>query len=72
MAPEHQTHLSPDGDGPGLGGVGTLGICKDRNGIERFWGRLEEWRALSTRHEKTARSLMGVLRLAASMDWLKR
>jgi hypothetical protein len=40
--------------------------------IERLWGRLKEWRAVATRYEKTACSFMGVLCLAASMDWLRR
>lgn len=42
-----------------------------RNCIERLWGRLKEWRAVATRYEKTAHSFLGVLCLAASMDWLK-
>ena len=42
-----------------------------RNRIERLWGRLKEWRAVATRYEKTARSFMGVLCLAAARDWLK-
>ena len=33
--------------------------------------RLKEWRAVATRYEKTARSFMGVLCLAAAQDWLK-
>src|SRR3712207_100059 len=33
----------------------------NRNRVERLWGRLQEWRAVATRYEKTARSLMGVL-----------
>lgn len=44
----------------------------NRNRVERLWGRLKEWRAVATRYEKTARSFMGVLCLAASMDWLRR
>jgi hypothetical protein len=44
----------------------------DRNRAERLWGRPKEWRAVATRYGKTARSFTGVLRLAASMDWLKR
>jgi transposase len=36
------------------------------------WGRLKEWRAVATRYEKTAASFMGVLCLAASLDWLRR
>jgi hypothetical protein len=39
--------------------------------VERLWGPLEEWRAVATRHEKTAASPLGVLCLAATMDWLK-
>ena len=46
-------------------------IHRHRNRIERMWGRLKEWRAVATRYEKTARSFMGVLRLAATQDWLK-
>ena len=42
-----------------------------RNRVERLWGRLKEWRAVATRYEKLARSFMGVLCLAATMDWLK-
>ena len=46
-------------------------IYVHRNRIERLWGRLKEWRAVATRYEKTARSFMGVLCLAAARDWLK-
>ena len=42
-----------------------------RNRVERLWGRLKEWRAVATRYEKTAQSFIGVLCLAATMDWLK-
>jgi transposase len=48
------------------------GAYANRNRVERLWGRLEEWRAVATRYEKTARSFMGVLCLAASRDWLRR
>lgn len=44
----------------------------NRNLVERLWGRLKEWRAVATRYEKTARSSMGVLCLAASIDWIGR
>jgi len=47
-------------------------IYNNRNIVERLWSRLKEWRAVATRYEKTACSFMGVLCLAASMDWLKR
>ncbi len=46
-------------------------IYQNRNLVERLWGRLKEWRAVATRYEKTARSFMGVLCMAATMDWIK-
>src|SRR3982751_5456249 len=52
----------------------TPGRARDyglRWGIERLWARLKEWRAIATRYEKTASSFMGVLCLAAALDWLK-
>ncbi|WP_244540092.1 transposase, partial [Methylobacterium sp. 13MFTsu3.1M2] len=47
-------------------------IYNNRNQIERLWARLKEWRAVATRYEKTAASFIGVLSLAAALDWLKR
>jgi transposase len=47
-------------------------ICNNRNQVERLWARLKEWRAIATRYEKTARSFMGILCLAATCDWIKR
>jgi transposase len=47
-------------------------IYNNRNRVERLWGRLKEWRAVATRYEKIAQSFMGVLCLAASMDWIRR
>lgn len=44
----------------------------NRNRVKRLWVRLKVWRAVATRYEKTASSLIGVLCLAASMDWLRR
>ena len=46
-------------------------VYTNRNRVERLWGRLKEGRAVATRYEKTARSFMGVLCLAATLDWLK-
>ncbi len=46
-------------------------IYTNRNLVERCWSRLKEWRAVATRYEKTERSFMGVLCMAATMDWLK-
>ena len=39
--------------------------------VERLWARLKEWRAVATRYEKTARSFLGILSLAATFDWLR-
>jgi transposase len=39
--------------------------------VEDLWARLKEWRAVATRYEKTARSFLSVLDLAATMDWLR-
>jgi len=46
-------------------------IYANRNLVERLWAKLKEWRAVATRYEKTACSFMGVLCLAATMDWIK-
>jgi transposase len=47
-------------------------IYANRNRVERLWSRLTEWRAVATRYEKTATSFLGVLCLAATVDWLRR
>jgi transposase len=47
-------------------------IYNNRNVVERLWARLKEWRAVATRYEKTARSFMGVLCLAAGIVWIRR
>ena len=39
--------------------------------VENLWARLKEWRAVASRYEKTARSFLGVLCIAATADWLK-
>src|SRR3954464_9647016 len=46
-------------------------IYVNRHRVENLWARLKEWRAIATRYEKTASSFMGVLCLAAALDWLK-
>jgi hypothetical protein len=40
--------------------------------VERLWARLKEWQAMATRYEKTARSCVGLLCLAAALDWIRR
>jgi transposase len=47
-------------------------IYNNRNRVERLWARLKEWRAVATRYEKTATSFLGVLQLAAALDWIRR
>jgi len=39
--------------------------------VERLWTCLKEWRVFAIRHEKPVPFFLGVLRLAASLDWLK-
>ncbi len=46
-------------------------IYNNRNVVERLWARLKEWRAIATRYKKTASSFMGVLCLAAALDWIR-
>ena len=46
----------------------TRSVC---GWVERLWARLKEWRAVATRWEKTANSSMGVLCMAAAVDWIK-
>ena len=46
-------------------------IYNNRHLVENLWARLKEWRAVATRYEKTARSFLGVLCLAAAADWIK-
>ena len=46
-------------------------IYANRRLVENLWARLKEWRAIATRYEKTASSFMGILSLAAALDWIK-
>lgn len=47
------------------------GAYRRRHHVEQAWGRLKEWRTVATRYEKTASSFLGVLHVAAAMDWIK-
>src|SRR3954451_24503341 len=51
--------------------AGPPWIYLNRNRVERLWSRLKEWRAVATRYEQTACCFMGVLCMAATMDWIK-
>src|SRR3712207_3344085 len=46
-------------------------IYVNRRRVENLWARLKEWRAVATRYEKTARSFLGVLCIAATAGWLQ-
>src|SRR3954452_18999612 len=46
-------------------------IYANRHLVENLWARLKEWRAIATRYEKTAKSFLGVLSFAATLDWLR-
>ncbi len=51
-------------------------VCYDRRAyarrhkVENLWARLKEWRAVSTRYDKTAASYQGALHIAAIIDRL--
>ena len=64
----------PPGDPPRRTGAPVAcppWIYVNRRLVENLRARLKEWRSVATRHEKTARSSLGVLCIAASSDWLK-
>jgi transposase len=43
----------------------------NRWGIEGFFGKLEQWRRIATRHDKLAANFLGFVKLARIMLWLK-
>lgn len=43
---------------------------RDRNRIERMFNRLKQFRRIATRYDKTARSFLAFLCLAAATLWL--
>ena len=40
---------------------------KDRNLVERFWGRAKQYRRVATRYEKTACNFLGMIHVASIM-----
>ncbi len=46
-------------------------IHHNRHCVQRRWPRPKTWRTVATRYETTANSFMGILCLAAALDWLK-
>ena len=45
-------------------------LYKDRNKIERFFGRIKHYRRIATRYEKTARNYLAFVHLASIMTLL--
>ncbi len=45
-------------------------LYKARHLIEKFFARLKQYRAITTRYDKTARNFLGAIHLAAAMVWL--
>lgn len=46
-------------------------LYKQRNRIERMFGHLKINRAIATRYDQLASSVLGMLHLATERDWLK-
>lgn len=47
-------------------------IYKDRNKIERFFGRIKaSFRRIATRYEKTARNFLAMIKLASVRLWIE-
>jgi len=44
---------------------------RDRNLVERFWGRAKQYRRVATRYEKTARNFLAFVHLASIMILLR-
>lgn len=45
-------------------------LYKDRNKVERFFGRIKHYRRLATRYDKSALSYASFLHVACIMTWL--
>ncbi len=46
-------------------------ICKQRNRIERMFGRLKDWRRIATRYHRCAHTFMSAICIAATVIfWL--
>ena len=47
-------------------------VYKDRNKIERFFGRLKaSFRRIATRYEKTSRNFLAMIKLASIRLWIE-
>jgi transposase len=45
-------------------------LYKDRNLIERFFGKIKHFRRIATRYDKLARNYLGFLNLVATIKWI--
>ena len=45
-------------------------IYKQRWSIEGFFAKLEQWRRIATRYDKTATNFLAAIHLAAAITWL--
>ena len=46
--------------------------CRERNFVERFFGKIKEFRRVATRYDKTARNFLSAVHLAVSRCVLRR
>lgn len=46
-------------------------LYKERNQVERMFGKLKEFRRVATRYDKLIKTFMGFVKLAAIYLWLK-
>ncbi|MEM1270326.1 MAG: transposase, partial [Bacteroidota bacterium] len=46
-------------------------LYRERNKVERFFGRIKHYRRLATRYEKTARNYLAMLHFVSAMVWLR-
>lgn len=46
-------------------------LYKERNAIERMFGKMKHFRGIATRYSKTAVSFLAFVQLAAILIWLK-
>lgn len=46
-------------------------LYKERNQVERMFGKLKEFRRVATRYDKLIKTFMGFVKLAAIYIWIK-
>jgi transposase len=45
-------------------------LYRERNLVERFFGKLKGFRAIATRYDKLANTFLGAIQLASAVIWL--